>query len=284
MRANKKLLISILSAVACAAILLSVLLYFYCERLKEANYALTVRLSAHDVRSQATTGNNSKTEAAKTSPAASVAPGKDKALFVNSKDPRRDPKQGWLGQRMFRRDIWRFYGSGIRQLGLSPEQEAHLEALLIARSETLSDTFDAAGESRLSNDEIQSIVRNGFGAIDADITSMIGKNGQRILQESSDIQTMRNQINNGVGIDFYAANQNITDDQKNQLALVMSQAQGSAYPQDVPDDSPGSKGELSKAGAAIVEKASAFLSSEQLSILRSYEVEQFRQWQYYEGR
>jgi len=276
MTANKNLLIAVLSILSC--FLLAALLFSLRsnQSILERNRLLDAKL-AEATRTLAKKKLNSLTvSAANTSnPNTGTSGNPDRV------SPFIDPNYAWLWKRQSLRNVWSNFGRGISALGLSDNDRKRLEELLVAKNQAAFDALDAAVLANLPETERGLAVQQTISAIDAEIIGLIGKDGEKSLEDRSAIEGWNASVESGVAIDLSESGQPLSSQQKNQLALAMFQS--SNFPLDKPDDSPEAKGELSKQGTAIMSRAANFLTPEQLAVLRQYEIEQLRQWQYNES-
>jgi hypothetical protein len=190
-------------------------------------------------------------------------------------NPFRDPKYAFLWQRQASRDVWRNYGAGILALNLTNDQRDRLKSLLVARNEAAFDALDAANLANLPDNERGLAIQQTVEAVNKEIDSLIGADGRKELEAASAIEGVLSNIDQNVGIDLASSGSPLSQDQRMQLAQVISATNN--LRQDVADPSDGA---LSPQGLAVVSQSTAFLTSDQLQVLRNYEAEQLARWQY----
>jgi hypothetical protein len=189
-----------------------------------------------------------------------------------------DPAFAPLLQKQTLRNIRRNYVDGISKLNLPPDKLKKLEELLVARAQAPIDALNAEHNLGITDSkEISKTQQYAVAEVNDNIEALIGTSGVATLDLSSQLHAERSMLDNGVAIDLQAAGTPLTADQETALAQtildtsnVVTNPNYSSLALQPADPSTG----LSAVQAAIDEKASQFLSTDQLNILKSFQQEQ----------
>ena len=197
----------------------------------------------------------------------------NRGRVINMNDIARDhPEYADLQRKQLRRSILRQYGDALSALNLAPEQLAQLKDLLASR-------VIANGDPRLAGltpgtPAYNQATRAASAAVNAQITDLIGPDGQAKLRDAMMTSMAETQIANNYAPDFQDAGVALTPEQTRSLAQLMSPARmiAGGAGQNQADPATG----LSPNDEAMLEQAAQILSPAQVAILKTDRSDQGR--------
>jgi hypothetical protein len=184
------------------------------------------------------------------------------------------------------RDVWTSYHEGISKLNLPRDKQIQLLNLLRAREEAGYDAREVANSMGVTDaGEMNRAAANAKAAGTEEITALIGSSDLKLLEDSLEMKTQESQIARGVGADLAMDGIPLTPEQQTRLAQIYAdlskQFTTSSAEGEIPLLSEIQKQQADKE-TIILEKAAAFLGSEQMADLRNYIDWSNQQAQFYE--
>ena len=172
----------------------------------------------------------------------------------------------------------RMYGSAFASLNLSPEKLAKLKTLLGEMALSGMDAFETARAAGVEpgTPAFQHVMEQTANGVQKEIEALIGPEGWATLQHAASLSLYQSEVQNTYSPDFEDASAPLTDDQKKNLAQLLSAAASPATR--VPGyHKPDPQTWLSPADQDLLTQAVQILSPAQVSVLRDDLANQHRE-------
>jgi hypothetical protein len=188
------------------------------------------------------------------------------------------PEYSGLYTKMMRRNVLRMYGDALTTLNLPPDQFAQLKDLLVQRQLSQIDAQGAASAAGLQqgtpewNDAIKQAAQDS----EQQISTLLGGNGNAILQQLQARAGMQNQVQFTYAPDFAEAGAPLTPEQTSGLVQAMADANYagkdlSTRPAGYNNVDPSTG--LSPHDDRIINSATSVLTAAQVQILKQDQIE-----------
>jgi hypothetical protein len=180
-------------------------------------------------------------------------------------DLRKDPKYAavWRWKQMGM--VQSEYGEAIAALKLPLDKQARVRELLFERQEALLDAREVAHDAGLDGKASGEAMERAASEVAAELRQLIGDTGWDLLQQTAQLNGMKQMIATGPALDLQIAGVALTEAQ----SIALAQAYSNAYHSPVRGDGqPSDPSQLNPANQAIYAAAASFLSPAQLDALK----------------
>lgn len=267
-----------------ASLILSALLLFQLKRSEKEHYRLTEgqraledqletigSMSVKTESSEAKAGDKQKTE----SDAARKAE-YDVLMSAWQK------KFAQFSHRQNLRNVWTWYHEAIAKLNLPHDKQMRLLNLLRAREEAGYDASEAANSIGITDShEINQAIISAKNTATEEMTALVGSAAIESIDNSPDLKGQEQRIDRSVGADLAIDGIPLTQEQETGLAQIYETV-SKQYPINS-DDGSNNPQQRANSGAAVLEKAAAILTPEQMTDLKNYIDWSNQQASFYEG-